>query len=91
MQNSEEKLEELFSEILELDQEKIKNNKDADIFTQLKVDSLLALEVLAAAERAFNIKIEDEEVKDLNTFNNILALVNKKIARGSPCPKTPKK
>jgi len=80
MQNTEEKLEGLFAEILELDKEKIKNNKDADIFTQLKVDSLLALEVIAAAERAFNIKIEDEEIKDLNTFNNILALINKKIA-----------
>jgi acyl carrier protein len=77
--NTEERLEDIVTEILEIDKEKIRNKKDADFFKDLGADSMLGLEIIAAVERKFDIKIEDEEVRELSTFNNILNFINKKL------------
>jgi len=81
MDDIQPRLEKLFTGILEIDKEKIAKNRDADIFSELKVDSLLGLELIAAVEREFNIKIEDEEVRTLNTFNAILDIIRKKSTK----------
>ena len=77
--NIEERLQNIVEEILEIDKKEIENKKDADFFEDLGADSMLGLEIIAAVERKFDIKIEDEEVRGLNTFNNILNLINKKL------------
>jgi|GEM_PF-361791 len=81
MNDTQARLEKLFAGILEIDKEKVTKNKDADIFSELKIDSLLGLELIAAVEREFNIKIEDEEVGTLNTFNAILDIIRKKSTK----------
>lgn len=79
--NIEERLEDIVAEILEIDKKEIRNNKDADFFKDLGADSMLGLEIIAAVERKYDIKIEDEEVQGLSTFNNILNFINKKLGQ----------
>jgi acyl carrier protein len=80
-ENREEYLENLVAEILEIKKAELRNKKDADFFKDLGADSMLGLEIIAAVERKYDIKIEDEEVQRLSTFNSILDLINKKLEK----------
>jgi len=80
MSNTEQRLENLVAEILEIEREALKDKKDLNFFKELGVDSLLGLELVAAVEREFDIKIEDEEVISLATFNAVIELTNKKLS-----------
>ena len=80
MSNTEQRLENLVAEILEIEREALKDKKDLNFFKELGVDSLLGLELVAAVEREFDIKIEDEEVISLVTFNAVIELTNKKLS-----------
>lgn len=73
--NIERQLEEIVSNILEISKDKLRSNKNSNFFKDLGTDSLLGLEIIAAVERKFDIKIADEEVNTLETFNAILSLV----------------
>lgn len=79
MSNIDEQLQDIVAEILEVDKEQLNANRDANFFKDLGIDSLLGLEVVATVERHFDIKIEDEEVGNLQTFNAILDLVKAKL------------
>lgn len=67
----------LFSEISELDREELVPN--ASLTKDLGVDSLAALEILAALEKKYKIKIIEEELAQLDTVNSALELVYKKL------------
>lgn len=81
MSTIKEQLQAIISEILEIDKEQLENSRDANLFKDLGVDSLLGLEIVAAVERHFDIKIEDEEIGGLQTFNAFLNLVNSKLGQ----------
>lgn len=81
MSTIKEQLQAIISEILEIGKEQLESNRDANLFKDLGVDSLLGLEIVAAVERHFDIKIEDEEVGTLQTFNAFLNLVNSKLGQ----------
>jgi acyl carrier protein len=52
---------------------------DAHFVAELGVDSLKALEVLVALERKYQIKISEDEVRDMTTFAEVRDLVAGKV------------
>lgn len=75
--NSEE-LREFVADVLDIDTESLTD--DAHFVAELGVDSLKALEVLVALERRYQIKISEEEVKDITCFAEVRDLVSDKLA-----------
>ena len=72
--NLKEELRELISEISEIDV--IPDNTS---FKDLGIDSMMGVEIVAAIERQYKIKIEDAELQEVSTLNKSYDLVKKKI------------
>ncbi len=49
-------------------------------FKDLGIDSMMGVEIVAAIERQYKIKIEDAELQEVSTLNKSYDLVKKKIA-----------
>jgi acyl carrier protein len=63
----------LVSKIIKIPAEKIDRN--ANLFYELGVDSLLGVEIFAALDKKYNIDIPESQLKGLTTLNDIIALV----------------
>jgi acyl carrier protein len=70
-----EELRALISEIAEVD-----DVPDDASFKDLGIDSMMGVEIVAAIERKYQIKIQDAELEAISTLNKSLELVQKKIA-----------
>jgi acyl carrier protein len=70
-----EELRALVAEIAEKDEV-----PDGATFKQLGIDSMMGVEIVAAVERQYAIKIEDAELADFTDLEGALALVVKKLA-----------
>lgn len=79
MTNLKEELRAMISEIAEKDE-----IPDDAAFKDLGIDSMMGVEIVAAIERKYQVKIEDAELVEVTTLNNAMALVQKK--RGSDAP-----
>ncbi len=64
-------LKTLVGEIIELDE----FNDDDDFVTQLGVDSMLALEIVARIERRYRIRLPEESFAQMKTLNAVVGLV----------------
>jgi len=73
-----EELRGFVADVLDLDLENVTD--DAHFTAELGVDSLKALEVLVALERRYQIKISEDEVRDMTTFSEVRQLVEGKLA-----------
>jgi len=71
--NCEERIKEIVSEIINT-QEEI--DPDASFMDDMGLDSLRALEILAAIENEFKINIEPEKLQEMTTLNNVIKLTN---------------
>jgi acyl carrier protein len=65
----------LIAEIAEKDE--IPDDKH---FKDLGIDSMMGVEIVAAIERQYKIKIADSELQEVSTLNKSYDLVKKKIA-----------
>lgn len=72
-----EELRDFVADVLDLDTESVTD--DAHFVAELGVDSLKALEVLVALERKYQIKISEDEVKDMTCFAEVRELVTDKL------------
>jgi len=70
--NCEERIKEIVCEIVGIAKEEI--NPDASFMDDMGLDSLRALEILAAIENEFSITIEPERLRDMTTLNNVITL-----------------
>ena len=70
-----DELRALISEIAEVD-----DVPDDASFKDLGIDSMMGVEIVAAIERKYQIKIQDSELESISTLNKSLDLVQKKIA-----------
>ena len=70
-----EKIKQIMVDTLSCDEEKI--TLDASIADDLSIDSLDAVELVMALEEAFDIKIPDEELTNMETVKDIVACVEK--------------
>jgi acyl carrier protein len=48
-------------------------------FKDLGIDSMMGVEIVAAIERKYQVKIEDAELVQVTTLNASMALVQKKL------------
>ena len=62
------------AEIMETESEEIKD--DAQFVTDLGMDSMMALEVLASLEKKYKIVIPEEELLKFTTLNNTVEVVS---------------
>ena len=69
--NCEERIKEIVCEIIDTKEE---INPDASFMDDLGLDSLRALEILAAIETEYSITIEPERLREMTTLNNVIKL-----------------
>lgn len=73
-----EDLRALIAEIAEKDE-----IQDDVSFKDLGIDSMMGVEIVAAIEKKYQVKIEDAELAEVTTLNASMALVQKKLAAKS--------
>ncbi len=74
-ENLKEELRALVMEIAEKDEV-----PDGATFKDLGIDSMMGVEIVAAVERQYQIKIEDSELAGFKDLEGAYALVEKKLA-----------
>jgi acyl carrier protein len=74
MANLKEELRALIAEISEKDE-----IPDDVSFKDLGIDSMMGVEIVAAIERKYQVKIDDAELVEITTLNNSMSLVEKKL------------
>jgi acyl carrier protein len=77
MTDLKEELRALIAEIAEKDE-----IPDDVAFKDLGIDSMMGVEIVAAIERKYHVKIDDSELVEVTTLSNSMALVQKKL--GAP-------
>ena len=70
----------MIAEIAETDEAKITG--DAKLVEDLGLDSMLSLEVLAAVEKKYKIQIPEDKMADMNSLNNVTAIVKSFLPQG---------
>ena len=75
--NLEQEIKMLITEIIELDPSQIE--PDANLVEDLGMDSMMALEILAALEKKYKIRIPEEELPKITTVNGAIALAKKYV------------
>jgi len=73
-----EELRALVAEIAEKDEV-----PDGATFKELGIDSMMGVEIVAAIERQYQIKIDDDELSGFKDLDGAYALVVKKLAAKS--------
>ncbi len=73
-----EDLRTLISEIAEQDV-----TDDDKLFKDMGVDSMMGVEIVAAIEREYQLKLADAELDEVSTLNRAVALVERKVAAKS--------
>ena len=73
-QNLKEDLRALVAEIAEKDEV-----PDGASFKELGIDSMMAVEIVAAIERQYHIKIEDDELASFQDLEGAFGLVVRKL------------
>lgn len=67
----------LIAEIIEMDSAQIDPN--ANLVEDLGMDSMMALEILAAMEKKYRIKISEEDLPKITTVNRAVELARKYV------------
>jgi len=70
--NCEERIKEIVCEIVGIAEDEI--NPDASFMDDMGLDSLRALEILAAIENEYSITMEPERLREMTTLNNVIKL-----------------
>ena len=79
MTNLEQEIREIAAEIIEKKPDEIA--KDADFVKDLGVDSMMALELLAALEKKYRIIIPEENLMKFKSLGQTVNLVNSFLKR----------
>lgn len=78
MQETRRKIATILMDKMGVEQEELTDN--ANLSCDLGMDSLDTVEVLMEVEREFNISIEDEEAEKIETFGQLVQLVNDRVS-----------
>ncbi len=78
-------MSEIFSKVKEVivEQLGVDDNQvtmDANFSTDLNADSLDTVELIVGFEKAFNIKIKDEDAEDISTVGDVVKYIEKALA-----------
>ena len=69
----------LVSEVAEIDEEQIVG--DAKFVADLGMDSMLSLEILAAMERKYKIKVPETKLPEMTTLNKAVAIARELLPK----------
>ena len=69
----EQEIKALVAKIIKIDENKIDPN--ANLFTDLGVDSLLGVEIFAGLDKKYSLDIPEEKISAINTLNDIVRIV----------------
>lgn len=69
----------LIAEIVEMEESELWESRDKNFVEDLGIDSMLALEILAALEKKFRIEIPEEEILELTSLDASIGFVHKKL------------
>jgi acyl carrier protein len=69
----EREIKSLVARVIKVPEEKI--DPQANLFTDLGVDSLLGIEIFAALDKKYGITVPEDKLRGINTLNDIIALV----------------
>ena len=75
--NLEAEIKELVSGVIAIPVEKLKS--EADIFNELGVDSLKAIEIVAAFERKYRVVVPEKEIPNIRSIKQIADMAEKLI------------
>ena len=75
--NLEQEIRDLIADIIEVPADKI--SPDANLVDDLGMDSMMALEILAALEKKFKIKISEDELRKITTLSNAVELTRSHV------------
>lgn len=75
----ERELKDIISKIVEIEPEKITPN--ASFVEDLGMDSMMALEIMAAMEKKYKIRIPEEKLSRLRNLNETVKLANEFIGK----------
>lgn len=71
----EKELKALIAEIVEIEEDRI--TPDANFVEDLGMDSMMALEILAALEKKYKLKIPEENLTKMTNLKQVIEIVNK--------------
>jgi acyl carrier protein len=69
-----EKLRAIVAEVSEIDV-----IPDSTPFSELGIDSMMAIEIVAEVERHYKVSVPEEELKTMSDFNSVYQLFAKRI------------
>ena len=75
--NLEQEVTRLIAEIIEMEPSQI--DPDAHLVEDLGMDSMMALEILAAIEKKFRIKIPEDDLPKITTVNKAIELARRYV------------
>jgi len=73
--NLDQEVKNLIADIIEMDPTQI--DPDAHLVEDLGMDSMMALEILAAIEKRYKLRIPEEELPKITTVNRAIELARK--------------
>lgn len=73
----EEEVRQLIGEILELDPQQIA--PEANLVKDLGMDSMMALEIVAALEKKYKIKLPEAELRNVTTLSRVIDLAKQYV------------
>lgn len=74
MSDLREKLRAIVREVSEIDE-----IPDETPFSELGIDSMIALEIVAEVEREYKVRVPEEELKSLTNFDSVVKLFETRI------------
>lgn len=75
--NIEKEIVSIIADVSGFDEEEI--TPDKNFFNDLEIDSIKAIEITVAIEKKFKISVRDEDVPNITTVKEAVALVKKLI------------
>lgn len=83
MENIEGEIRDIIAQIIEKKPEEI--TLEAKFFEDLGVDSMMALEILAAIEKKYKISIPEEKLSHLTTLKDTVAVAREYLEKKNAC------
>ena len=74
-QDVEKQVKAIVAKVIEIPEAEI--GPDADFIDDLGVDSLKAIEITGAIEKTFKVVVPEEEIRNIRTLNQAIALTKK--------------
>lgn len=76
----ERQVTQVVAEVSEKKEEEIWEKREQNLFKDLGLDSLLALEIVAMLENKYNISVPEERIIEISTLNDAIHLVEDMLA-----------